>query len=161
MGKRQKLSNLERIMVYEKTDGHCAYCGTPLKFKEMQVDHVKPFSMGGANTLDNLLPACRYCNHYKSSRTLESFRSALTKIVSVLTRDSATYAIAARFGRVLDCNTPVKFYFENKTDFNIRQCVKTALGNAKNIVWIRNEYDAFGNLSETHIVYDAKRSGGL
>ena len=157
MGKRQRLSNLERIMVYEKMNGHCAYCGTPLKFKEMQVDHVKPFSMGGTNTLDNLLPACRSCNHYKSNCTLESFRLSLTKIVSVLTRDSPTYAIAARFGRVLDCNTPVKFYFENKTDFNIRRCIKTALENAKNIAWIRNEYDQFGNLSETFISYDEKK----
>ena len=31
-----------RRLVYNKFDGRCAYCGQPIEFKDMQVDHIKP-----------------------------------------------------------------------------------------------------------------------
>lgn len=77
MNQRRKLTKDERMAVYEKTNGHCAYCGCELEYKDMQVDHVIPingWSEQGEDTLDNMLPACRSCNHYKSRSTLEGFR---------------------------------------------------------------------------------------
>ena len=77
MNKRRKLSGSERIAVFDKTRGHCAYCGCELKFADMQIDHVVPingWSEQGSDTLDNMLPACRSCNHYKSRSTLDGFR---------------------------------------------------------------------------------------
>ena len=62
MVKRRKLSKTERMAVYQKTKGHCAYCGCVLEFSAMQVDHVVPldgWSERGGDTLDNMLPACR------------------------------------------------------------------------------------------------------
>lgn len=73
MNQRRKLTKDERMAVYEKTNGHCAYCGCELEYKDMQVDHVIPingWSEQGSDTLDNMLPACRSCNHYKSRSTL-------------------------------------------------------------------------------------------
>lgn len=29
-----------REQIYQKYDGHCAYCGCKLEYKDMQVDHV-------------------------------------------------------------------------------------------------------------------------
>lgn len=29
----------ERLQVYQMYDGHCAYCGKPIKYEDMQVDH--------------------------------------------------------------------------------------------------------------------------
>lgn len=69
MNQRRKLTKDERMAVYKKTNGHCAYCGCELEYKDMQVDHVIPingWSEQGEDTLDNMLPACRSCNHYKS-----------------------------------------------------------------------------------------------
>ena len=62
MNQRRKLTKDERMAVYEKTNGHCAYCGCELEYKDMQVDHVIPingWSEQGEDTLDNMLPACR------------------------------------------------------------------------------------------------------
>lgn len=62
MNQRRKLTKDERMAVYEKTNGHCAYCGCELEYKDMQVDHVIPingWSEQGSDTLDNMLPACR------------------------------------------------------------------------------------------------------
>ena len=35
--KRKKLSKSERIEIHNKTDGHCAYCGFPLKITDMHI----------------------------------------------------------------------------------------------------------------------------
>lgn len=60
---RRRISKEERQEVYRKCHGHCAYCGTEIEYKDMQVDHVKPLRIGGKDSIDNILPACRSCNH--------------------------------------------------------------------------------------------------
>lgn len=67
---------------------------------------------GGANALDNMLPACRSCNHYKGSLTVEQFRKSVERMPEVLARDSVTYKNAVRFGLVCPVLRPVTFYFE-------------------------------------------------
>lgn len=36
------ISKKTRLAVYEKYDGHCAYCGREIRYEDMQVDHFKP-----------------------------------------------------------------------------------------------------------------------
>lgn len=45
----------------------CRYCSRPLKFEEITVDHVIPFSLGGGNRMSNLVPACKSCNLKKAN----------------------------------------------------------------------------------------------
>ena len=75
--KRRKLSKEERMKVYEKCKGYCAYCGCALEYKDMQVDHVNPIRCGGEDDISNMLPACRSCNHYKSALKPESFENVM------------------------------------------------------------------------------------
>ena len=115
--KRRRLSKQERQQVYRKCHGHCAYCGSRLKYEDMQVDHVIPlngYSQQGTDTLDNMLPACRSCNHYKSSQPLESFRRAIERMPDVLQQDNVIYQIAVRFGMVKPRRKRVVFYFERR-----------------------------------------------
>lgn len=87
---------------------------------EMQIDHVIPMEFYEAyavdgidlNAMENLLPACRSCNHYKDTMTLEKFRSMLEREPEILARDSVAYRNAVRFGLVIPNPRPVKFYFE-------------------------------------------------
>jgi hypothetical protein len=85
-----------------------------MKYEDMQVDHVQPLSNGGADALENMLPACRSCNHRKGGSTLESFRRQVERFLVVLERDSVTYRNAVRFGLVTPNPHSVKFYFERK-----------------------------------------------
>ena len=115
MNKRRKLTKAEREAVYNMLNGHCAYCGAKITMKQMQVDHVVPINgwrESGPDTIGNMLPACRSCNHYKSRSPLESFRKSLERMPNVLMRDSVTYQIAARYGLVKPEPQQVVFYFE-------------------------------------------------
>ncbi len=49
-------------------DGHrCAYCGGVAD----TVDHVRPRSRGGSHAWDNVVAACRRCNHRKADHLLQ------------------------------------------------------------------------------------------
>ena len=63
-----------RQKVYEKYDGHCAYCGIFLTPKQMHVDHIKPKISNGTDDFENLNPSCKDCNNYKCHSSLETFR---------------------------------------------------------------------------------------
>ena len=43
-GERKPISKAMRQKVYDKYDGHCAYCGRKIKMREMQVDHIIPIA---------------------------------------------------------------------------------------------------------------------
>ena len=110
---RKKLTKAERQEVYDKCGGHCAYCGCEIAFKEMQVDHVVPIAWNkGADELYNMLPACRSCNNYKSSLSIDEFRACIERFPEILMRDSATYKNAVRFGLVEPKPHKVEFHFE-------------------------------------------------
>lgn len=79
----KRISKELRRQVYEKYDGHCAYCGCNITPEEMQVDHIESQYRAGRrgeeadNSIGNLMPACRMCNYYKGTRTVEQFRGTL------------------------------------------------------------------------------------
>lgn len=35
-------NKIDRKAVYAKYNGHCAYCGRKIEYKDMQVDHLIP-----------------------------------------------------------------------------------------------------------------------
>lgn len=112
--KRRKLTKAERQEVYAKCNGHCAYCGMEMPISKMQADHLVPLYNYGRDEVGNMLPACRSCNHYKGTLTLEKFRQAIERWPAVLERDNGTYRNAVRFGMVEPRPHKVVFYFERK-----------------------------------------------
>lgn len=110
--KRRRLSAKERKQIYDKYNGHCAYCGTEITFRGMQADHIYPLRLGGADTIENLVPACRSCNHYKDTFTLDKFREHLQGIPARIRRDDIAYQVGERFGIVGETGKQVRFYFE-------------------------------------------------
>jgi len=61
--------------------GHrCYYCGRDLRELptiQNHHDHVIPLSIGGTNTIDNIVPCCGSCNASKSNRTPEEYAEYL------------------------------------------------------------------------------------
>ena len=113
MTKRKKFTKSARQQIYDMFNGHCAYCGCEITLQHMQADHIEPLELGGADEMSNLYPACRSCNHYKHTITIERFRQVLERMPSVLMRDNVTYRNAVRSGLIKHPENPkVEFYFE-------------------------------------------------
>jgi predicted restriction endonuclease len=111
---------IDRKKVFDKCNGHCAYCGKPIEYKGMQVDHVYPKRLGGTDDIDNLLPTCRLCNHYKRGNTLEGFRSMM---LSIHERIEKIYIVrvAMNYGFPIAKFDGI-FYFENT--YKIKSYIK-------------------------------------
>ena len=117
MSERRKLTAAERQQIYERFGGRCAYCGCKITIKDMQADHVVPLHLGGADDISNLYPACRACNHYKSTYTVEKFRAVIQRAPAVLMASSAAYRSLVRFGLIKHPdNRAVQFYFERNSE---------------------------------------------
>ena len=110
------ISKKKREAVYRKYDGHCAYCGRKIAYKEMQVDHFLPLRAwgiedAGADDILNLMPACRMCNHSKRAPPTETFRRYIAEIPRKL-RENYIYKIGVVYGNVIEAEKPIEFYFE-------------------------------------------------
>lgn len=62
--KARQLTKDQRMQIWQKYDGRCAYCGEPIEYKDMQVDHIKPkFHTWAEDEKQRLLPewVCTRC----------------------------------------------------------------------------------------------------
>ncbi len=63
-----------RREVFERSEGRCHYCGTPLELTgKWHVEHQLPRALGGGDDAMNLVAACVRCNLAKSDRTAIEF----------------------------------------------------------------------------------------
>lgn len=100
-----------RIQVWQKYDCCCAYCGEPLHYKEMQVDHILPIKRGGKDEIENCNPSCRQCNFYKSDFTLEEFREQMKTLHERITKPFIS-RLGIKYGIVQITPFDGVFYFE-------------------------------------------------
>ncbi|WP_192881709.1 DEAD/DEAH box helicase family protein [Nostoc sp. CENA543] len=76
----RELTEAEKAEV-KKRDGYvCLCCGTN-KWDKLQIDHIKPFSMGGKTTIENSQTLCNICNRVKGNHEI-SFLCKQTKLSS-------------------------------------------------------------------------------
>jgi 5-methylcytosine-specific restriction endonuclease McrA len=86
---------LTRREVFARDSGRCQYCGRV--GGDLTLDHVMPRHRGGGHEWDNLVTACRACNHRKGGRTPAEARMKLLKTPA---RPAATPA--SLFGHYLE-----------------------------------------------------------
>lgn len=109
---RKAIPKAKRQEVYAKCNGHCAYCGQSIEYKNMQVDHLQSVMIYGDNTeIENLMPACRACNYYKDTMTIERFREQLGELKKRLNY-KFIYRLARAYGLIVEVDKPIEFYFE-------------------------------------------------
>lgn len=121
---RKAIPKETRQKVYEKYNGHCAYCGKKIKYSEMQVDHLIPVCLAESYNVfrnvdpavvdaeENLMPACRRCNHYKRGDSLEYFRREIEEIPQKLNARNYIFKVAVDYGFFDPAKRKVEFYFE-------------------------------------------------
>lgn len=120
--KHKSLTKSQRLEVYNKYNGHCAYCGCKLEYKDMQVDHLLPLywseKVSGVgldrkdlDSFENYMPACKSCNFYKSTLSLEHFRKQLETLHQRLEKQFI-YRLAKKYKLITEHPKQVQFYFE-------------------------------------------------
>ena len=106
-----------RQAVYDKYNGHCAYCGTTIELRKMQVDHFWPKYLAhwepnlDNNRFDNLMPSCAKCNNHKAGMRPKTFRREVSLQVKRLMKNTQ-FCRALRYGQVKITKSPIVFYFE-------------------------------------------------
>ena len=59
-----------RSNIIWRDHNQCQYCANHFSDDKLTMDHVIPKSLGGKNTWENLVAACKKCNQRKGSRTI-------------------------------------------------------------------------------------------
>lgn len=121
--KRKAIPKAVRQQVYNSLNGHCGYCGCKIEYKEMQIDHIeavhlheKELKAGKGqqiNDIGNYMPACRMCNFYKSTMSINKFREQLETLPERLEK-IFIYRLAKKYGIVQEIKKPTQFYFEKQ-----------------------------------------------
>lgn len=108
---RKTISKDVRRLVYNKYEGHCAYCGKPIDYKDMQVDHLHSIYLGGEDNIENYMPACRACNFRKATMSVDKFREELKlQCERMLNTFQGKQSLA--YGLIERSNIDIVFYFE-------------------------------------------------
>ena len=63
--KREPIPEDVRFEVWRRDGGKCVICGSQ---KNLEFDHIIPFSKGGSSTARNLQLLCQDCNRHKSDK---------------------------------------------------------------------------------------------
>lgn len=68
-----------RLNVMRRDGFSCQYCRTKAPVGELTYDHVVPRAQGGRTCWENIVTACRECNHAKADRTPKQAGMPLAK----------------------------------------------------------------------------------
>ena len=77
----------------------CLYCGGSFSDAALTRDHVVPKSRGGLDRWDNVVAACKRCNHHKGNRLLQECDLELLALPYV--PNVAEYLALTNSGRIL------------------------------------------------------------
>ena len=72
---REPISGSIRYEVLKRANQRCECCGVSIADKPIDVDHIVPRSLGGANSINNYQALCYECNTNKGNRDDTDFRN--------------------------------------------------------------------------------------
>ena len=71
---QRKIAQQVRAEVVARDKRTCRYCGKPkLYTTQLNIDHVHPEAQGGLFVADNLVVACKQCNHRKGKKSVADY----------------------------------------------------------------------------------------
>jgi hypothetical protein len=100
-----------RDKVWKKYDCKCAYCGEDLEYNKMQVDHIEPKYLNGADEINNYNPSCRQCNFYKGTFDVKGFKKQLATLIDRVKKPFIV-RLAMKYGLISFKPFDGKFYYE-------------------------------------------------
>ena len=121
---RKSLSNKLRFEVLKRDGFTCQYCGAKAPDVQLEVDHIYPVKLGGKNELDNLITACRRCNHGKLATPLEdvSYIELHTQKEESVDVDKVIQAAEERYSEIREKAQEHEKKIQYLIDLTIRLC---------------------------------------
>ena len=71
---RRAIKGTDRYEVLKRAKGRCELCGSPEKFRAIEVDHIIPKSLKGKDEISNYQALCFKCNALKGNKDDTDFR---------------------------------------------------------------------------------------
>lgn len=71
---------LNNPALFRRDASLCMYCGDRFSHRHLSRDHILPLSMGGTDSWNNVVSACRNCNSRKAGRTPEQAKMQLLAV---------------------------------------------------------------------------------
>ncbi|MBV1907071.1 MAG: HNH endonuclease [Pseudomonadales bacterium] len=93
------LPPLTNPALFQRDQNLCMYCGNGFEDALLTRDHVVPSSRGGTDSWDNVVSACRKCNHRKGSRLVHECNMQLLALPYI--PNLAEYLALTNSGRIL------------------------------------------------------------
>ena len=62
---------LSNNALFRRDFNTCLYCGNEFIPQDLSRDHIRPLVQGGVDSWNNVVTACKRCNHHKGGRTPE------------------------------------------------------------------------------------------
>ena len=90
---------LTNSALFARDHNLCLYCGQPFPDAALTRDHVVPKSRGGIDRWDNVVAACKRCNHHKGNRLLQECELELMALPYI--PNVAEYLALINSGRIL------------------------------------------------------------
>ncbi len=71
---------LSNSALFRRDFNVCLYCGNTFMPQDLSRDHIRPLVQGGGDEWNNVITACKRCNHHKGGRTPEQANMQLLAI---------------------------------------------------------------------------------
>ena len=98
-GTGKDIPPLTNSALFARDNNLCMYCGNKFADGHLTRDHVVPKSRGGEDRWDNVVAACKRCNHFKGNRKLHECDFELLALPYV--PNLAEYLALINSGRIL------------------------------------------------------------
>ncbi len=76
----RRTRTLSNTALFRRDNHHCLYCGSVFGRAQLTRDHVVPRAQGGKDVWENVVAACRRCNHAKADKTPEQAHMPLLAV---------------------------------------------------------------------------------
>lgn len=102
-----------------RRDGYlCLYCGAQFPPHELSRDHIRPLSQGGQDDWNNVVAACKRCNHHKAAQTPEEAGMELIAVPFTPTHAEYIYLQGKRI--LADQMAFLRAYFPHSSPLHTR-----------------------------------------
>jgi len=78
--KKWKTPRFRKKVLFNRDNWECQYCGDPLTWANIEIEHVMPSSRGGQTTWKNCVASCHSCNKKKGCKTPSEAGMPLRKV---------------------------------------------------------------------------------